>query len=204
MFELIDLTKKLDMDLSIYAEDGYADPPLQIENWCDIQRQGYKVSRLSLGTQTGTHIDAPSHFAENGATLDALPLPSLMGKYFWVDLDAIFPHEKINTDYQGESILFLASAGKPESEISQQLFDALLDLPCLVWVIPHDIHVTGRALFYFNQRLAEAGKFLIENVDETSAAQVKAGGELIALPLRLIGVSGSPCRVVVRQGVAEN
>ena len=61
MFEILDLTKSLDQNLSIYIEGAYSDPPLQIETWCTIHEQGYKVSRLSMGTQTGTHIDAPAH-----------------------------------------------------------------------------------------------------------------------------------------------
>jgi kynurenine formamidase len=195
MFELIDLTKIMDKDLSIYAEDGYSDPPLEVETWCAIQKQGYKVSRLSLGTQTGTHIDAPAHFAENGVTLEALPLQSLIGKYLLVDLDRL-PQE---LNHNGETILFLKSARESGSEVSKEFFETLLALPCSVWVIVYDVRITGQEFLYFNQRLAEAGKFLIENVDESAAMQVKPDGELIALPLRLTRVSGSPCRVVVRQ-----
>jgi kynurenine formamidase len=196
MFELIDLTKIMDKDLSIYTEDNYADPPLEVETWCAIQEQGYKVSRLSMGTQTGTHIDAPAHFAENGVTLEALPLSSLISKYLLVDLDRI---SDARLNHNGETILFLKSAQESGSEISKEFFESLLALPCPVWVIVYDVRVTGCEFLYFNQRLAEAGKFLIENVDEAAALQVKAGRELIALPLRLTGVSGSPCRVIVRQ-----
>jgi len=68
-----------------------------------------------------------------------------------------------------------------------------------VWVIIHDIQVSGRDIFYFNRALAEADKYLVENVDEQAAMQVKSGGEIFALPLRLTSTSGAPCRVVVRQ-----
>jgi arylformamidase len=73
MLEIIDLTKSLDENLFIYTSGNYSDPHLQIEVWCTVQEQGYKVSRLSMGTQTGTHIDAPVHFIAGGATLEALP-----------------------------------------------------------------------------------------------------------------------------------
>lgn len=198
MMEIIDLTKPLDEDLFIYTSGSYSDPPLQIETWCTVQEQGYKVSRLAMGTQTGTHIDAPAHFVAEGATLEALPLPALIGPYLWVDLDHANPTElsELRAGHNGETILFLASAEPNGVEISQEVFNALLNLPCLVWVIVYGVRVIGREALYFHRALAEAGKYLIEDVDETTALRVKAGGQMIALPLRLKGVSGSPCRVI--------
>lgn len=37
------------------------------------------VSRIDLGSHTGTHVDAPKHFLDDGAGVDALPLDVLMG-----------------------------------------------------------------------------------------------------------------------------
>jgi arylformamidase len=39
----------------------------------------YTVSTLSLGSHTGTHVDAPSHFLDGGPGVDALPLDALAG-----------------------------------------------------------------------------------------------------------------------------
>ena len=58
MLEFINITKVLDENLPIYAEVNYSDPPLKVETWCTIPDQGFRVCRFSLGTQTGTHIDA--------------------------------------------------------------------------------------------------------------------------------------------------
>lgn len=192
--EILDLTKPLDEHLPIYSEENYSDPPLMIEDWCSVQSQGYKVSRVSLGTQCGTHIDAPSHFLEGGADLGALPADALLGKYCLLDLDT----EGVQIDYRGEPILFLKS--KTGVEISEDLFNSLLTMPsCRVWVIVYDVGVKGRDIFHFNRALAEAGKYLVENVDEAAAMRVKPGGEIFVLPLRLVSTSGAPCRVVVRQ-----
>ncbi len=203
--EIIDLTNVLDENLSIYSNGIYSDPPLQIETWCTIQKQGYKVSGLSMGTQTGTHIDAPAHFVEDGATLEALPLHALIGQYLWVDLNQVMQSEEseFKSIHRAETILFLTSAVQAETEISQEIFDALLELPCLVWVIVYGVRVRGHEPMYFHQALSKAGKYLIEDVNDTMAIRVRAGGEMIALPLRLRGVSGSPCRVVVRQQVKQ-
>ena len=189
--EILDLTKPLDETLPIYAEENYSDPPLLVEDWCSVQSQGYKVSRVSLGTQCGTHIDAPSHFMEGGADLGALPVDFLLGKYCLFDL------ETGELDYRGEPILFLKS--KTGVEISEEVFNSLLALPCRVWVIVFDVSVKGRDVFHFNRALAQADKYLVENVDEDAAQLVKPGGKLFALPLKLVATSGAPCRVIVRQ-----
>ena len=38
------------------------------------------VSRLVMGTHTGTHVDAPKHFFDDGTGVDALPLDLLIGR----------------------------------------------------------------------------------------------------------------------------
>jgi arylformamidase len=37
------------------------------------------VSRIDFGSHTGTHVDAPKHFFDDGAGVDTLPLDVLMG-----------------------------------------------------------------------------------------------------------------------------
>lgn len=38
------------------------------------------VSRLILGTHTGTHVDAPKHFIDDGASVESLSLELLLGR----------------------------------------------------------------------------------------------------------------------------
>jgi arylformamidase len=203
MTDIIDLTRVLDENLPIYTSGTYSDPPLQIEPWCTIQQQGYKVSRLLMGTQSGTHIDAPAHFVADGATLEALPIQALIGQYLWVDLNhfAQADIDGLISNYKEETLLFLTSSGQTEKEISEEVFSRLLKLPCIVWVSVYGVQVVGHDPLYFHRALSKAGKYLIEDVDEIMARRVNPGGEMIALPLRLRGVSGSPCRVIVIQGV---
>ena len=43
----------------------------------------YNVSRIRIGSHTGTHVDAPHHVTETGAAVDQLPLDVLIGEA-WV------------------------------------------------------------------------------------------------------------------------
>src|SRR5687768_8252486 len=44
------------------------------------------VSRMVIGTHSGTHVDAPLHFYEDGAPTEALPLDLMIGRARVVDL----------------------------------------------------------------------------------------------------------------------
>jgi kynurenine formamidase len=204
MFErktIIDLTRILDDALEIYRTDQYCDPELTVKTWCTVQEQGFWVSQLALGTQTGTHIDAPAHFVEGGATLEQLPTERLLAPYFWIDLDtltAATPAEELLAAYRSEPILFLASQ-QEQAQISEIVLRALCRLPARLWVLTGAVQVMGQDPLYVHRVIAEHGIYLVEDLDPAAAKQVKPGGALIALPLRLSGVSGAPCRVVVIQ-----
>ena len=183
--------------LPIYAAGGYRDPPFEAAPWCGIAAQGFEVWRLAMGTQTGTHIDAPAHFAAGGATLDALAPGALIGRYFHVDAATLAAEgEPCLSGYAGEGILFVdASVG---AAVDEPAAAALLALPCPVWVLAGALRVTGRDPLHLHRALAAAGRFLVEDLEPSAAARAPERGELIALPLRLEGLSGSPVRILVR------
>lgn len=45
-----------------------------------------RVMRLDMPTHIGTHVDAPSHFVEDGATLDQVPASALIGRAYCVEV----------------------------------------------------------------------------------------------------------------------
>lgn len=200
MAQLIDLTRPLNAATPVYAGEDYRDPPLEVETWCTVAEQGFRVSRLALGTQTGTHIDAPAHFLEGAPTLEALPVAALLGHYLLVEAGELLETRRLAAAlarFAGEPLLLLVSrlgmAPVPESALR-----ALLALGCRVWVLMGEIRAGGRDPLFFHRLLAEAGVFLVEDLDPRQTDRLAPGGELIALPLRLEGVSGSPCRVLLR------
>ena len=71
-------------DISVPVENGGVvypgNPEIRIEPHSELGRgASSNVSRVSLGSHTGTHVDAPRHFLEAGSTVDRLPLNALIG-----------------------------------------------------------------------------------------------------------------------------
>lgn len=200
--KVIDLTKPLDDSLVIYRSGEYSDPPFRCSEWCSIEERGYRVSRLELGTQTGTHIDAPAHFQSSGATLETLPVEQLMGPYFLVDLPDRCDAELLRnlcSGYRQEPILFLRTGSGGIAKLTADALSVLVDLPSLLWILAGAVEVADAPDLTFHRLIAQAGKFLIEDLHEEKVALVPHEGEIFALPLRLSGTSGAPCRVLVRE-----
>ncbi|TWI50208.1 kynurenine formamidase [Pseudoduganella flava] len=194
MSDWIDLTRKLDEHLWIYRDGAYADPPFAAERWAERHSAGFEVWRLSLGTQTGTHIDAPCHFADGGATLDQLPVGACVGSYRLVSAGHL-TDPAFRLDCAGATHLLIDA--RAPLRAATAAIDALLALPPPMIVTVGALQVAHDDPLWFHRRVAQAGKFLAEDTLE-DVGEFAHSGDVIALPLRLTGVSGSPARVLVR------
>ncbi len=70
---IIDITRPLMSGMAVYP----GDPEFAVERVAGINTGA--VSRVSLGTHTGTHVDAPCHVLENGAGVESYSPDLLCG-----------------------------------------------------------------------------------------------------------------------------
>ncbi|MDQ3659115.1 MAG: cyclase family protein, partial [Actinomycetota bacterium] len=86
-------------------------PPVRIERMLDMEcGDAANVSTISLGSHTGTHMDAPIHFVPDGAGMDRMPLDATVGRARVIEIqdpvsikpDELDPHEL----GRGERVLF--------------------------------------------------------------------------------------------------
>lgn len=84
MSTIVDLSHPLDTHMSIYP----GDPSFTSCPHLTLSSDGVRVQKLTIGSHTGTHIDAPSHFIAEGRTVDDIPLSDLIGTAVVVDLTA--------------------------------------------------------------------------------------------------------------------
>jgi kynurenine formamidase len=74
------------------------DPPVTVAPHATVARDGYNLLRLGLGSQTGTHVDAPYHFRDAGPRLDELDLSLFAGPATLIDVRGAGPRERITWD----------------------------------------------------------------------------------------------------------
>ncbi|MFS0723494.1 cyclase family protein [Paenibacillus sp. 1P07SE] len=71
------------IDLSLPIVDGMpvypGDPQVRVQIAHTYASHQWELRQLSMGTHTGTHVDAPSHMHPGAATLDNLPLERFFG-----------------------------------------------------------------------------------------------------------------------------
>jgi arylformamidase len=55
------------------------DPGIAVTPHCTFEKDGCRVTRVSMGTHQGTHVDAPAHFLKDGAGIDGMALECFCG-----------------------------------------------------------------------------------------------------------------------------
>jgi arylformamidase len=53
-----------------------------------FERDGARESLVTLGSHTGTHVDSPAHFIQNGLSIEQMSLSSLIGPCQVIDMTA--------------------------------------------------------------------------------------------------------------------
>ena len=85
--KVIDLSMEIHDNMEVYP----GDPDVKIEQVHFLKYHGWNLSKLTVGTHTGTHVDAPSHMNEYGSSLDNIPLEKFMGQAILISPDSDFP-----------------------------------------------------------------------------------------------------------------
>lgn len=74
--------KVIDLSLSLYTnmEVFPGDPEVKIEVIHTHEKNSWELRKTSMGSHTGTHVDAFSHMHKNRETLDQIPIERFFGK----------------------------------------------------------------------------------------------------------------------------
>lgn len=201
-------------DVSVPIRPGMAtfptDPAVRVEPFLSIAKgDGCNVSHLSLGSHTGTHLDAPVHFVPGGATVDQLPTDLLIGAARVFELgvrDKIDRADLTGLDLRGrERILFktrnsgLWPSGRFEEDFvyltgaaAEHLVDSGVRLVGVDYLSVEGYRVEGGPA---HKALLRAGVVIVEGLD---LGAIRPGDyELVCLPMKLAGGDGAPARVVL-------
>ncbi|NLN93263.1 MAG: hypothetical protein GX130_08170 [Candidatus Hydrogenedens sp.] len=200
----IDITRPMHEGMTPWP----GDPVFSLEPDVRIsQGDSCNVSRLTLGTHTGTHLDAPWHFMEEGKQLEEVDPRVFFGPALVIEhlSEGHIQAEDLPDEKLPERILFKTrNSEQPADSPFQKDFIALTENAArrlaadgvkLVGIDSMSIDPYkggGRA----HRILLGAGMVIVEGLQ---LAQVKEGEhEFIVLPLRLLHADGAPCRAFIR------
>lgn len=199
------------MDVSVPIHTGMVhfpdNPPIEVDRISDVEKGDLcSISRLTMGTHTGTHIDAPIHFLPGGTGAEEVPLENLIGPGRVIEIkdpDAIKAEELRHHNLGvGERLLFKTSNSErcwktskfvPDFvSIAEDAASYLANLKTLAVGI--DYLSAGSPETH--RTLLGAGVVIIEGLNLTGISH--GHYELLCLPLKIMGGDGAPARLLLR------
>ncbi|WP_433326602.1 cyclase family protein [Spirillospora sp. CA-294931] len=89
--ELVDLSVPITTGMPVYP----GDPEVAVSSAITVADAGVNVQRLHLGSQSGTHVDAPFHIDDAYPRLDEVPLDRFTGSAVVMDVRGLPPRTAI-------------------------------------------------------------------------------------------------------------
>jgi arylformamidase len=204
---IIDVTVPLSADVPVYP----GDTRFQMEFTHRIgDGQPYNATRLTLGTHSGTHVDAPYHFLADGRTVDQLPLEILIGKArvaFVAARDKIERDDLEALNLRDDIRVLLKTRMSGQLRVAEFQEDFVYLTPdAATYLVQAGIKLVGIDYlsvekfqsrdFAAHHALLGAGVVVVEGLDLSAAEPGEY--DMTCLPLRIAGADGSPARVVLR------
>jgi kynurenine formamidase len=211
---VVDLSVVLDADTQTYP----GDPEPELSAATTIEAEGFNLLHVRIGSQSGTHVDAPYHFIENGPVLEDTPLDRFAGPGVIVDVTGheerqpiTWPDLEPYRDRLGPGAMVALHTGWSDRHLGTDRYfghpylqleacSRLLELGVRTVAIDalnvDETAVGGESAFPCHMEFLGAGGVFSENL--TNLGAVDFPDPLIMLmPIRLGGdADGAPCRAV--------
>ncbi|WP_433671511.1 cyclase family protein [Nocardia sp. CA-136227] len=212
------------LDLSVPIRSGMpvypGDPEVTVRPALTVAADGVNVLHLDMGSQTGTHVDAPRHIDDALPALDELPLERFTGPAVVVDARATGGGRPIGREYfEGRvaaGVIVLVATGWSEHwGTHEYLNHPHLTVAAAEYLVASGVRTVGIDALSVDPTPAEeipvhrilcgAHAVIAENLTGLAAvlAAQEAGQrvEVSLFPLRLPGADGAPVRAVARVGM---
>ncbi|MEA5050106.1 MAG: cyclase family protein [Oscillospiraceae bacterium] len=219
--EIIDLTMPVFTGMSIPPANRENSPKVIVENRIDINEKGINVSYYQQGIHAGTHLDSPLHIIKGGTPIDEVPLEHFMGPGYCIDCTEVKPNKPVTAAMLDKAAGKITQKGMIVllyTGWSDRMFgtdDYWMQSPYLgedaaQWLVDKGAKIAGFDFFqdlgaknselhpenfHVHRILLGNGCLNIEHLVNLGAV-VDTYFDVIALPLRLRGVEGSPSRVI--------
>ncbi|MGI0027196.1 MAG: cyclase family protein [Nitrosopumilaceae archaeon] len=208
----LDLTLEISANLPSFP----GSPQPQFISWATNKDDGYNLELIFLSSHSGTHIDAPFHFIENGLKIDKIPLRKLVtdavlckikkGAGQVITKQDIIKFESKHGKLQPNSTLIFAT-GWHKNLLKKHYFtkNPGVSISAAKYLVKKKISLVGidspsidlgsDSRFLAHHQLLNNGILVLENLCNLE----KISGicfKLVVLPLKLKGATGSPVRAI--------
>jgi arylformamidase len=194
------------------------DPQFSVQPALLINENGARVSHLTLGSHSGTHVDAPAHLLANGKGVDELDLDALLGPTVVVylpdttaitreDLASSISKYHHNLTMPCPRRLLLKTRNSDRGLLSGGFTPdyVALTAPAAEWLVAIGVILVGidaLSVDPFDDASCSVHHILLENgiiiVEGLDLGQVSPGAySLVCLPLRISGGDGAPARALL-------
>lgn len=206
------------IDLSLPLEEGMPGfpgyPGYETSQLQTIESDGKVSHHVSMNTHQGTHVDAPAHFIEGGATIDELSLETLCGPARVVDLRE-HQGEQITADVlasvapelSADRVLLLT--GDVDARFSSPDFfeeAAVLTADAGEWLVERQVKLVANDFLTegiqteerpVHHALLGAGIPIVEYLCNVDEVVTESTVDFRCLPLLLPGLEAAPARAAV-------
>jgi len=202
------------IDISVPNQVGMhsypGDPVLRVDQVSDLRRGDVaNLSLLTMGSHTGTHVDAPYHFLPDGPRLGEVPLDRMVGEAVVADLRgraAVDAAALAGVDLRGGDIVLCLTDNSDRwrrpgfqrdyTYVTEDAAELLVARGVRTIGMDYlSIERFGCRDFPVHHRLLGAGVFIIEGLDLSGAPPGRY--TLVCLPLRFPALDGAPARAVL-------
>lgn len=201
----IDISQPLHNDIAVWP----GDIPFNFQiSYTKEQTGSVNIGQVHTGVHTGTHIDAPFHFDEEGKKVHELDVNIYVGRARVIDVtgcEEVGEEELREHDLEGvERLLLKTSKGRDLSQFPERYTVFRENIgPYLkekgIFLIGTDapsVDAVDSKSMTGHHSVNGNGIYILENI---VLNDVEPGDyELIALPLALEGADASPVRAVLR------
>jgi len=205
------------IDISVTLKSGMVhwpgDPPVIVKRMKDIKKgSNANVSFVSMGTHTGTHMDAPLHFLESGRGIDKAPLGAVIGQARVISIKdkvSIKPEElRKYRIRKGERLIFKTlnsqRCWKADKFIKDFVYISNEAAKYLAGICVRTVGVDYLSVGGYKKDGANVHKLLLAKgvwiMEGLNLSNVKQGYyDLVCLPLKILDSDGSPARAVIRR-----
>lgn len=191
---LIDITVPLKENTKVYP----GDPEFKINRIFTVEKDGFNLCSLSLGTHTGTHIDAPLHFFNTKESIADLELKYLITNALVADVSGLNSiDEKFisGLNLEGINSILFKTNGK-DIYLTESGAKYITSKGILITATESlDIEDETNNDFTVHKTLLSNNVLIVENIDLSRV--IPGNYKLYCFPLKIENADGSPVRAVL-------